>query len=116
MVPEIKASTAIIRAFAFISVIIGQFLSSLSCISWANFLLSGFQVIADLFHIFPNFAFLVRISQQKRRMKRRHYFDAEIVLKMAPHFCNADLCVEQVMHRRVAHHDYHLWPDDRDLS
>ena len=90
--------------------------SYISYISWANLLFRCFQVIPHLFHIFPNLAFLVRVAKQIRRMKSRHYLDAEIILKMASHFCDAVLCIQQIVKRRVAHHNDHLWPDDRDLA
>ena len=73
-------------------------------------------MIPHLFHIFPDLAFLVRISKQIGRMKSGHYLYAEIILKMASHFCDTVLGIQQIVKRGVAHHNDNFWPDDRDLA
>ena len=49
-------------------------------------------------------------------MKGRHYFDAEIVLKLASNFCYADFRIEQIVQRRVAQDDNDLWLYNGDLT
>src|SRR4051794_6709803 len=48
-------------------------------------------------------------------MKCRHYFDAKIILKTASNFCDAILCIEQIMKRRIAHHNDNSRLHDSDL-
>lgn len=49
-------------------------------------------------------------------MKSRHYFDAEIILKLASYFRNTDFRVQQIMQGRVAKDDDHLRPNHCHLS